>query len=483
MRSLRPWLCCLALVCSPVALADEPPAAAQPTEAKPAETQPTEAKPAETAPAETALTEPKPAEVSFKNDVAPILVKNCLACHGPQDPKGEYQLHTIELLQRKGYSDSPIVTPGKPDESELYRLLASTEPEERMPKEADPLAAAEVDLIKRWIEQGAKIDAPDAKSTLASIVPQTRHPEPPSVYRVALPVTALAFKPDGSELAAGGYYEITIWNPSDGSLARRIKDVAERTYGLAYSPDGKLIAAASGTPGQQGEVRLFSAVDGTLVRQLVALPDVAFHVAFSPDGSKLAAAAADRSIRVFDVATGNQDVLVEDHADWVMWVAWSADGTKLASASRDKTAKVFDAKTGDSLITYPGHGEPVYSAAWNADGSQVLTAGRDKKIHAWNPADGKLVGEIAGYGQDVFGVLLTAGQVFSCSADRTVRQHAADSRAEVRKYDGHADWVYAITYNDPTKRLATGSYDGEVRVWNTADGTLVSAFKAAPGLK
>jgi hypothetical protein len=244
---------------------------------------------------ETPAAEPTAVEaVVFSRDVAPILVKNCLACHAESDPKGEYQLHTFERLMKDGYSGSPVITPGDPESSELLRLIASDDEEERMPKEAAALPAEQVALVRRWIEQGAKLDTPDPAAKLVSIVPQEHHPAAPQAYRVAIPVTALAFRPDGAELAVGGYHEITLWNPTDGALLRRIGDVAERTYGLAYSPDGKLLAAASGTPGQRGEVRFYAVADGSMVRHLVSLADVAFDVAFSPDGTKLAACAADR---------------------------------------------------------------------------------------------------------------------------------------------------------------------------------------------
>ena len=449
-----------------------------PAEAAP-QAQAAEEKPA--APATEPAAEAAP-PVSFQKDIAPFLVQNCLACHGEKDPKGEYQLHTFESLVKHGYSDSPIVTPGKPEESELFNLIKADDPEVRMPKEADPLSAAQVELVRRWIAEGAKYDAADPKAPLASILPPATHKDPPAEYRVALPVTALTFSPQGQELAVGGYYEITIWNPADGSLVRRIKNVAERTYGLAFSPDGQRLAAASGTPGQLGEVRLYDLAQGTLIAQLASMSDVAFDVAFSPDGTKIAACGADRSIRIFDAASGKQEILIEDHADWVLGIAWSPDGTKLASASRDKTAKLFDAKTGDALVTYPEHGEPVYGVAFNADGSQVLSGGRDKRILIWNPADGKQAAAIGGFGQEVLQIIFSAGQIYGCSADKTVRQFLAENRSAVRSYAGHTDWIYSLAINEPTRRMATGSYDGEVRIWNLDDGAQVAAYRAAPGL-
>ena len=440
--------------------ADEPPAAPAP-DAAPAPEQ------------------PAPPAPSFKNEIAPVIVARCIACHGQQEPKGEYQLHNYESLMKGGASGSALVA-GKPDDSEIVRLIESTDADERMPKEAEALSAEQIALVRRWVAAGAPFDGPDPKAPLASMLPARVHADPPAAYPAAVPITALAFSPDGAVLAVGGYREITLWNPTDGALLSRIKNVAERTYALEYSPDGKLLAAATGVPGSLGEVRLYNPADGALVRHLVSLADVACDVTFSPDGTKLAAAAADRSIRVFDVATGAEEVLIEDHADWVLGVAWSPDGTKLVSASRDKTSKVFDSKTGDAIITYSGHGEPVYAAAFSPDSAQVYSAGRDRKIHQWQAADAKALAQIGGFGLDVFSVLVQAGQIFSCSADKTARQHGLEQRNEVRVFSGHTDWVYALAYHDGTKRLATGSYDGEVRVWNVADGALIVAFKAAP---
>lgn len=462
-------------------------AAAKPA-AKPA-TAPA-AKPAVSAPKPTAAAskpgakpaaKPTASSVSFSKQIAPILLKNCAGCHGNAEPKGGYQLHTFAMAMKPGESGEPSIAPGKPDASYLYQLISSSDADERMPKEADPLPTAQIALVKRWIEQGAKFDGPDKQAPLASLVPRKIHPPPPESYRVPIAITAVCFRPDGKELAVGGYHEISIWDPASGKLLRRIKNVEERVYGLDYKPDGSLLAAAGGTPGQSGEIALYDPAKAALVRVLATTNDVAFCVAFNPQGTKLAAGAADRTIRIFDVAKGSEERLIEDHADWVMGVAWNQDGTQLASASRDKTSKVFDMKTGESLATYPGHAETVYSVQFSADGKQVITAGADRKVHFWNPADGKAAGTIAGFGGEVFRAELRKGRLFSCSSDRTAREHKAADRAAVRTFSGHKDYVYALDFNEPTSRLATGSFDGEVRIWDTASGKQLLAFQAAPG--
>lgn len=431
----------------------------------------------QTAPAQ----EQSPAPVSFSKDIAPILLKNCQACHGQNDAKGGFQLFSYTTLMKPGDSSSASITPGKPDDSEVLRLISSQDKDERMPKDADPLPADKIALVKKWIEEGAKYDAPDANATLASIVPKEPRPSAPQAYPRTIPLTALAFRPDGQELAVGGYYEITIWNPTTGALLRRIGNVDQRTFALAYNNDGSLLAAASGTPGISGEVALIDPNKGEVVKVLGSMSDNALDVEFNPAGDKLAACSADRSIRIFNVASGAQEKLIEDHADWVMGIAWSPDGAKLASASRDKTAKVFDAAKGESLATFPGHQEVVYGVSFSADGKQVFTGGGNKVVSVWDPNDGKKVGDIGGFGGEVFKVLVRKDMVFTCSADKTARQHKTADRAQVRVFSGHTDWVYSLSYNEPTQRLATGSFDGEVRVWNLADGKQVTAFKAAPG--
>jgi mono/diheme cytochrome c family protein len=433
-------------------------------------------------PSQDAPNEEKKADegVSFANEVAPIFVRKCMACHGNQQSKGGFNLTTFESLMRPGNSAEPSVTPGDPDASHLLLLVEAGE----MPQDADPLPEEQVELIRRWIDEGAKFDGPSPSDALSTMIPKGVNPPAPEVYRVPVPITALAFKPGGAQLAVGGYHEILLRCRECGH-ERRLGNVAERTYSLAFSPDGKLLASGSGTPAQVGEVKLWNPKTGEVVKDLLTTSDSVFCVAFSPDGKRLAAGGADRAIRVWNVETGEQQLLIEDHADWVMSVAWSPDGSKLVSASRDKTSKVFDTASGDSIVTFPGHGEPVFAAAFSPDGKLVASAGRDKQVRLWNPADAKQARAIGGHANEIYNVIYaTEGPtLFTTSADKTVRQFNPGNGSQVRSFEGHTDYIYSAALSPNTHELATGDWRGEVRIWNTQDGSVVERFIAAPGYK
>ncbi len=426
--------------------------------------------------AESAL-EPLGRFLSFSRHVAPILAERCIACHNTRSPGGRLNLDSFAALS-KGGEAGPALTAHKSAESLLLTMIQDGS----MPKDADPLKPEEIAIVKQWIDVGAPLDAGvPVTADLFDVMPERSQPLPPNEYRVAIPVTAVAFNADGSQLASSGYHEVLVWNTADGTLVRRISNVAERIYDVEFSADGTTLAVAAGTPGQLGEVKLFSAADGTLVRTLVRSRDAVFALSYSPDGQQIACAGADRSIYVVNAATGEQTTHIEDHADWVMDINWSPNGQRLVSSSRDKTCKVFDAATGNPVITFPGHGEPVYTAAFLADGTTVVSGGGDKRLRVWNSADAKELRAIGGFGGDVFRVQILPGDIIlSASGDRVVHENKAADGAEIRKFAGHNDWVYTLSASVGKKMIASGSYDGEIRLWNSEDGKLTTSFIAIP---
>ena len=416
--------------------------------------------------------------VSFSETIAPIFAQRCIACHNARTAKGRLNMESFAALMKGGESGA-VLEPGDPDSSNICFLIDDGS----MPKDADPLTKEEVAIVKKWIGTGAVLDAgKDAEAPLIAIMPKRPQPEPPETYRVPLSVTALAYSPDGKLLASSGYHEVLLWNPDDGKLVRRITNVAERVHDLKFSSDGQQIAVACGTPAQIGELKIFSVQDGKLLGDFGISDDAFFAVAWSPDGKRIASAGADRVIRVHDIASGKEELTIEDHADFVMGLAFSPDGKKLASASRDKTAKVFDATTGDSLVTFNGHGDTVYDVSFTPDGKQVITSGADKQVRIWNEGDAKEVRKIGGFGGDIFRIEVTKdGHIFTACGDKNARQHQLDGKA-LKTFSGHAEWVYTIAVSPETNQAGTGTYDGKIHLFGIADGKEIKSFVAAPGL-
>ena len=109
-------------------------------------------------------------------------------------------------------------------------------------------------------------------------------------------------------------------------------------------------------------------------------------VAFSPDGQRLASASADKTVKVWNAATGQKMLTLKGHTNWVHSVTFSPDGKRLASGGSDHTVKVWDAATGQCLLTANGHSDYVSSVAFSPDGRRLASGSKDKTVKVWDAA-------------------------------------------------------------------------------------------------
>ena len=390
-------------------------------------------------------------------------------------------------------------------------MLTATGKKRMPPKESgDPLPKDKIDLIERWIKQGAKLDAglkPES-DLLRELRLRWTPPPPPAVYPYPVTVTALAFTPDNKKVVVSGHHELTVWDAASGKLEKRIYTRARRAMAMVFLPDGKL-AVAGGRPGEEGDVRIYDINGGTsknvngvavldgvndkgvMVKQLLDADDEVLCLALSADGKKLASGGCDRLVHVWDLSGGYAKVKelpsIENHADWVFGVAFTPDGKRLATASRDKTAKLWDIAAKESILTFPDHQNPVYGVAIKADGKHRLLGRRGQPAAfleggRGRQADPRLPAATA-RSSSSWSSHPKKPLLVTCSADQTVRMWNADNGAAVRTLSGHADYVYAVAISPDGNLIASGAFDGEVRIWKVADGALVKAFNASPGLQ
>jgi hypothetical protein len=423
--------------------------------------------------------EPLLGQVSFREQIAPILQEHCVACHGAKRAEGGYRLDTVEELVKTGDGGTAPVVPQKSGESEWISRLRAHEPGVRMPDESEPLPLEQIDLIAKWIDEGASLEGIALKDPLWLVIPPRKTSTAPEHYSRAIPIIAIAFSADGSQLITSGYHEALVWNPSTGALVQRLPNQAQRAYAIQSLHDGRRLAVAGGTPGAIGELRLIDRASGAVEQVLARSNDVVLDCALRPGHQELAIALADNTIRLYDLDTMQLKRVISSHADWVTQLAYSEDGKRLGSASRDRSAKVYDAETGDLLVSYPGHGSAVRGIAAIGDGAQWVSVGSDKKLHRWELEGAKKVAEVPLGGEPAKLLRVDTSIVVPCSDKHWYRIDLSNNAIGM-KVPGHEDWLVSVAYDGATARLATGGLDGSVRVWNFKDGSLIAQWVAKP---
>ena len=286
-------------------------------------------------------------------------------------------------------------------------------------------------------------------------------------------VTGVAFSPDGRLIAtASGDGDARLWDPATGESLHTLTGHTYRVHGVAFSPDGRLLATASAGA---DETALWNPATGkprrTLTRHGGQVPltghaDEVYGLAFSPDGRLLATASADETA-LWNPATGKPRRTLTGHGGQVTAVAFSPDGRLLATASADETARLWDPATGKSLRTLTGHGGQVTAVAFSPDGRLLATASWDGTARLWDPATGESLRTLPRHTYLVLGVAFSPdGRLLAtASADETARLWDPATGESLRTLTGHGGRVTGVAFSPDGRLLATASADNTARVW------------------
>lgn len=425
------------------------------------------------------------AEISFSKQIAPILVDQCVECHRAGKAKGGYRLDTVELMLKAGDSETAPVVAGKPDESELLKLIVTPQEDDRMPKKADALPEKQSALIRDWISSGAKLDVADKRATLASILPEKEKTQSPDKYPKALPVTALALSPDGRTLACSGYFEVTLWDVATGKLKDRIGGMPERVLGLAWPVENQL-AVGGGVPGRSGEVWIVNPAKPAERRRLMTSRDCVLALAASHDGKLLAAGGADTILRCFDLPAMKLKWQIEPHADWITAVAISPDGSRIATTSRDRTARRIDSSNGEIEGTFTGHDCAILSVAFTPDGKESISGDVEGQLRRWDRnGEAKKDSTLRPAGRTEVTVLAfldpeTPAAATGSGVVITLDLKKRQAKDRITRYDDRVNVLLVARMGDIT-RIISGCHDGKVRIHESGKPEPLVQFVASPG--
>jgi WD40 repeat protein len=418
------------------------------------------------------------APVSFQKEIAPLLQRRCASCHDAESNKGKYRLDTFARMMKPGDSDQAPIVAAKPADSQLISLLHEANAEDRMPQKADPLPENEIALIERWIAEGANFDGGSPQRPLVELVRETMLGDAPVVYARPIPATALAFSPDASQIAVGGYHEVTIWNVADGSLSTRIGGLPQRIMSVAWHPSLPLLAVAGGTPMQWGTIALVDPTGITPPRFLCDLSETGLSVAFSPNGKYLAAGAGDRTVRLFDPVSGRQRHILKVHADWVQTVSFSPDGNELLTSSRDRTARVIDPEKGEVVASYTNHDSPLLGAVFAPDGKRAWTLARGGVMHQWDAGNGQNKAEVKG--AEFQQIAMSNGGLLAITAGGELRRYPVEGSKVEATYNLPSSPSAACIVSPDAARLAIGGFDGSIAIVDAGSGQVFAKFLAQP---
>ncbi|KAL4951759.1 hypothetical protein BDW69DRAFT_186071 [Aspergillus filifer] len=248
---------------------------------------------------------------------------------------------------------------------------------------------------------------------------------------------------------------------------------------VAFSPNGQTVASAS----KDKTIRLWDAASGAEKQVLKGHEDFVNAVAFSPDGQMVASASDDKTIRFWDAASGAKKRVFKGHQIRVNAVAFSPDGQMVASASHDETIWLWDAASGAEKRVLKGHQGWVNAVAFLPNGQMVVSASFDKTIRLWDTASGAEKKVLKGHQNRVNAVAFSPdGQmVASASYDETIRLWDAASGAEKQVLKGHQYRVNAVAFSPDGQTMASASYDKTIRLWDAASGAKKQVLKGHQG--
>jgi hypothetical protein len=166
------------------------------------------------------------------------------------------------------------------------------------------------------------------------------------------------------------------------------------------------------------------------------------------------------------------------HSGSVLGVAVTADGRRAVSASLDKTLKVWDLDSGQELRTLAGHSASVSGVAVTADGRRAVSASWDNTLKVWDPDSGQELRTLAGHSGSVSGVAVTADgrRAVSASEDNTLKVWDPDSGQELRTLAGHSGSVSGVAVTADGRRAVSASWDNTLKVWDLDSGTVIAGF-------
>ncbi|HXF61455.1 MAG TPA: WD40 repeat domain-containing protein, partial [Caldilineaceae bacterium] len=298
----------------------------------------------------------------------------------------------------------------------------------------------------------------------------------------------LAFSPDGSLLAAGAGSGpdgplIQLWDVASGALERALPPILTAGYGptsdqLAFSADGRLLLSSD----LDGRTRVYSLQPTRSLRPLIGHHGPVWDADLGPAGRSLATVGEDGTLRLWNLETGALWFLYEQQPDRLFAVDYSQEAAAVAIGGADGEVRVYTVSNVPTKTVLRGHTSWVDEVVFSPDGASLASAGADNTVRVWDLATGRERWRISG--------LPSAAGALAYSPDGTLLAGAAGpgefaaiylwdaaTGAEVATLRGHAHYVVGLAFSPDGATLASASWDLTAKLWDVATGETLQTFQ------
>lgn len=287
----------------------------------------------------------------------------------------------------------------------------------------------------------------------------------------------VAYSPDGTLLASiGTESPVKIWDAASGEQQLSLPfDPAGFGMAVDFSPDGTQVAVLTtrqvivwALPAGQPVLDLSADLSGATI----------IHASFSPNGKRLAVSTMDGVPRIWDLVTGKQVFVLYGHTKICDAIDFSLDGTLLATGDQAGVVKIWEAATGQELLSF-GKGGVIHDLAFSPDGKRLATANEDGTLMIWDPATGRELLSLPRM-SGMYGVtfLPDSQRLVTAHQDGTAKMWEATSGQLLLTLAGHVSTVISVSTSPDGAYIATGGYDGMLKIWEAAPGKEVQTLGA-----
>jgi len=435
-------------------------------------------------------------KVTFDDHVLPVLQQACLNCHNPDKAKGGLDLSTYGATL-KGGSGGKIVEPGDAGSKLLGCVIQTVEP--KMPPEGDKMAAANIDILKQWIEGGLlenknssakKPSKPKFEASVGSDpakkpegpppMPQHVLLEPEVITEKASAVHALAISPWAPLLAVTGQRQVLLHDTNTLELVGILPFPEGDPISLAFTPDARYLIVGGGIPGKSGITVTFDVTTGSRLLSAAKEFDSILAADIKPGFDIVATGGPSKLLKLWKTEDGEMITSIKKHTDWITALDISNDGVLLASGDRNGGVWVWETDTGNEFHTLRAHQAGITSVGFRSDSNILATASEDGSVRMWEMNGGGEVKKIDAHPGGVTAFAFARdGSFITAGRDKKAKLWKADFNL-LKDLGALPQLPTSVAIDLESKKAFVADALGTIRAFDTTEGKPAGEILANP---